>query len=294
MKKRLEQTALSVCAYLKNDFWYELFACALYAIGVSMFLAPNCVISGGVTGVATIVNQLFDIPVGVTSFALNIPLIVIGFFGLGHRFLFRTLRVVIICSAMTDVAAMVLPAYRSETVLIAVFGGALMGAGLGFIFRLGSSTGGSDIIIQLLRKRHPNWSFGSIMVATDFLVIGGAAFLFRDLDLLILGTLQMVVAGFVTDRVILGSDERKMVLMVTQQPDLLVREICDRLSRGVTVFHTVGGYLGEPNCVLMCVIESRQLTDLKRLVNEIDPATFLIVTQASEIIGNGFKPMGEI
>lgn len=289
MKKRFGSAAAAVL----HEIFYEGAACCLIAVAVSMFLAPNRIVTGGVTGLATILYQLFSVPVGVSSLLINVPLIAVGFFRLGRRFLLHTLRVVVICSVLTDLAAAYLPAYRSEPVLAALFGGALMGAGLGMIFQRGASTGGSDILVKLLRLRFPHLSFGSLMVATDVLVIGGAALLFWDLDLLILGTLQMIVAGFATDRVIFGSDERKMALIVTQKPQALSSAICTELDRGVTVFETSGGFTGEKNNVLMCVVEPRELTRLKGMVWETDPKAFLVITQVVETLGNGFKPMGE-
>lgn len=292
---RREKNSISTAAlcYVQQDFLYELFACALIAAGVSVFLAPNRIVSGGVTGVATVLYQLFSVPVGLSTFLLNVPLILLGFYRLGRQFLLRTLRIVVLCSLMTDLAALFLPAYQSEIILTAVFGGALMGAGLGLVFQRGASTGGADILIKLLRLRFPYLSFGSLMIATDVLVIAGAALIFSDFDMLVLGTLQMIVAGFVTDRVIFGSDERKMALIVTQRTELLTRTICDQLSRGVTVFRTTGGFSGEENSVLLCVMEPRELSRLKRLVEKTDPSAFLIITQVVETLGEGFKPMGD-
>ncbi|MEG2203771.1 MAG: YitT family protein [Oscillospiraceae bacterium] len=275
--------------YCKQELWIELAAAALFSLGIEVFSAPNRIVGGGVSGIATILNTLFGLPIGGVSLLLNLPLLAIGWKRIGRAFLLRTLRVVTMITVMMDVVVAPIPPYRGSALLAAVFGGVLTGAGLGMILMRGGSTGGTDIIVKLIKLRHPHLSFGRIVLLTDLAVVAAAALLYRSLETVMYGVILIYAASEVIDRLIAGADARRLVLVVTRKRESVSDCIVRTMGRGTTLLEAIGGYSGLPTGVLMCVIEDTQLFALKRAVRALDPEAFVIVAQAAETLGRGFK-----
>lgn len=276
---------------LKGELLVGPASAAMIALGIGMFSAPNHIVGGGVSGIATILYTLFGLPIGAVTFAMNLPLLLIGWRRIGRRFILRTLWMVALISVMLDAVGAFIAPYQGEPLLAALFGGALSGAGLGIVLMRGDSTGGTDIVVKLIKMRRPHFSFGKIVLVTDLAVVAAAAVVYRSLEAALYGAVMIYVSTEVIDRIIAGADARRMVLAVTQNKEAMTRRIIDELNRGVTVFDAMGGYSGSSVGVLLCVVENQQLFALKSCIWRTDPKAFVIVTQATEILGEGFKPM---
>ena len=193
----------------------------LFALSVVIFSAPNDIAPGGVTGLATMLNYLFRLPIGVMSVAINIPLLLIGWKRLGHRFLLRTLLGLLLSSAMTDLLALFMPAFRGEPMLVCLFGGALAGLGLGLILSRGATTAGSEIVGRLLEQRFPHVPIGRLILLVDAAVVLLSAAVYRQLESPLYATVFIFVSSLVTDRVVYGGRAGRMAMILTsRQPEL--------------------------------------------------------------------------
>lgn len=288
MKQKMTPTS-KVRHYFKNEFLTETAAAAMMALGICIFSAPNRIVGGGLSGIASVLYVMFGFPIGTTTLLMNIPLLLIGWHKLGKRFIFRTLRITVIVSLIMDVVAAKLPFYEGEQLLAALFGGVLLGAGLGIILMHGDSTGGTDIIVMLIKKSHPHISLGNIVLITDCIVVLMAAVTYHNMDTILYGTVMIYASTVVIDRIIEGADARKLVLVITREEKAVTKVLLNGLERGVTVLNAHGGFSSQPISVLLCVVEKQQIFKLKKLVSENDVNAFVIITHASETLGSGFK-----
>ncbi|MFV0498264.1 MAG: YitT family protein [Candidatus Fimivivens sp.] len=275
--------------YFKTEFFTETAAAALLALGICVFSAPNRIVGGGISGIASVLFILFGLPIGTVSLALNIPLLLLGWRILGRRFILRTLRITVIMSLIMDATTALVPPYNGEPLLASVFGGVFAGAGLGIILMRGDSTGGTDIIVMLIKKKHPHFSFGFIVLITDCAVVLMAAIVYRSADTILYGTVMIYVSTVVIDRIIDGADVRKLALIVTREQQAVTQALLTELERGVTVLSAQGGYSRASIAVLLCVVDKRQNFKLKALVRQNDNSAFVIITHATEALGTGFK-----
>lgn len=279
----------SIIEYLKREFLVEVAAVSMMALGIRVFSAPNMIVSGGVSGISSVLFILFGFPIGITSFLINVPLLIIGWHKLGHRFIMRTLRIVALLSLATDTVFANIPPYYGEKLLVSLFAGLFLGIGLGIVLRKGDSTGGTDIIVKLLQKKFPHFSLGNLVMVIDAAVVSTAALVYNNIDTILYGAIMIYVSGVVIDRMIAGSDIRKMVLIVTNKQQEITELILTDLYRGVTVLHGEGGYTRNSIAVLLCVVENRQVFKLRQLVYGIDEKAFVIIANAVETFGKGFK-----
>ena len=275
--------------YFKDGFLMEIIASVSYAVGITMFSAPNNIIGGGVSGIAIIVNYLINVPIGLLSFIFNLPLIVIGFRYIGKSFMIKTFRIIVFTSAAIDLLEPVLPKYQGNDILASLFAGVFIGLGLAIIMMRGGSTGGTDIIVKLLKKNHPHLQLGSIVFVTDLVVILGGAVVFREIEVILLGIICTYAQSEVINRMIKGDDERWMLLSVTKDYKNVADAVMREADRGATVLKCEGAYSGEPMGAVMCVMESSEIVKAKRAIKEVDPSAFNIVTSVAETLGQGFK-----
>lgn len=279
----------NVKLYFKHELLIELAAAAMMALGIRVFAAPNMIVSGGVSGISSVLFVLFGLPIGVTSFLINVPLLLLGWRKLGQRFIIRTLRMVALTSLTTDMIFARIPSYYGEKLLVSLFAGLFLGIGLGLVLMRGDSTGGTDIIVKLIQKKYPHFSLGNLVMVTDALVVSMAALAYQNIDTILYGAIMIYVSGVVIDRMIAGSDMRKLVLIVTSKQEQVTQTILTDLDRGVTVLHGEGGYTKNNVAVLLCVVENRQVFKLKQLVYNVDERAFIIIANAVETFGKGFK-----
>lgn len=264
-----------------------IFGSVMFSIAMNMFLLPANIVLGGMTGIATVLNMFFNTPVGVMIIVLNIPLFIANTYFFGPGFLRRTLIGVVATSVATDVLTF-FPKTTEDPLLCAILGGIAMGAGVGAMMTRGYTTGGTDLIACLVRIKLKNVSMGTIITVTDVLIIVGAAFITGDFTSIFYSVICAWAAGRVLDMMISGSRRAGQAFIVTDKPDEIVKLIFERLDRGVTVLDGTGAYTGDAKKVVMCVLGRGQVFMLKKLVAECDERAFVVISDVSEVTGEGF------
>jgi uncharacterized membrane-anchored protein YitT (DUF2179 family) len=277
--------------------------CLAMAAGYSFFMIPQKIAPGGVYGIATVLHYATGellgraLPTGTLGLLLNIPLFFWGLRALGARFVARTLFGMILASVLMDLLSYMIPragwqeaVLSLDPMLASLFGGLAIGTGLGLVFRNMGSTGGTDIIGQILGTK-TNTSVGVWMMVVDAAVVLLAAFYFRNLNLSLYAVVTIFVTGRVIDSVLEGQSHSRSVTIVTERAESIREAIVFGLDKTGTLFEGHGLYRGRRKNVFLCVVNRKQLIQLEQLVAKADPEAFLIVSKAHEVLGEGFKPL---
>lgn len=260
----------------------------LFAIALTVFLEPNEISPGGITGLASVISHLIPIPTGILSLVFNIPLLIVGFFKIGKQFMVKTLITTSLVSVMIDTLSMFMPVYTSDKILAALYGGALAGIGFAIIFMRGSSTGGTDIIAKLVSLTKPHFSIGRIILISDAVVIIAASIAYRNIDTALYTFLTILIMSFLIDYFVYGADTGKLVMIITKKPDEIKKQIISHVRRGATQLSATGAYSNSDTYLLLCAVRLNEVATLDKIVKNIDPNAFLIITTASQILGQGF------
>ncbi|MCI5954598.1 MAG: YitT family protein [Lachnospiraceae bacterium] len=270
------------------DYVMITFASLLYSVSVSFFLDPNSLAPGGVTGIAIILNRLTGLATGTWLLIINIPILAIGTWKFGLRFILSTMY----CTAMTSLFVNLLApigAVTTDPFLAALVGGSLMAVGLGLVFKAGATTGGTDIIIKLLRLKFPHLKTGSLFLVTDAVIVTLSAFAFKDIDVALYAGVVVVINSVLLDVVLYGRDGAKLMFIISDKYEAITKRLLEDLDIGATHISGSGAYSGKSKNVIMCVIKKQLSPKAEEIVREEDPASFLIVTGATEIFGEGYK-----
>ena len=283
---------LPTIARILRDYLIMTIGVICIAISVDLFLIPNDVVTGGVTGVAIILNDLLGTPVGLTSLVLNIPLLIAGFRYLGgFVFGIRTVYATVALSFAIDLLNPYLGRYMQSTgdpLLYTLYGGVLDGVGIGLVFRAQGTTGGTDIIARFLQ----HWKgvpMGRSLLAMSALVFAAAAYLF-SLDKLLYALLVAFISGRAVDLVLEGASYARQAVIITTLPDKIRASILHTLGRGVTLLEGKGGYTAAERTVLLSVVAQSEISVLKAIVRDCDPNAFVIFSNVNEVLGEGFRP----
>lgn len=260
-----------------------------FGIAVSVFTEPNRIAPGGITGLAVLVGFLTDIPAGTTTFLLNVPLLLLAYRRVGRAFFWRTMAGLLLSSAAIDITKLVLPPFTGDRLLAAVFGGVLTGVGLGLIYMRGGSTGGAEIIATLLRRRIRFLSVGNLILLVDAAVISLSAAVYRSLESALYATVAVFLSAQVMDRLIYGGKGAMVALIISERSQTVSDTILTTLSRGVTKLNAVGAYRNREGCVLLCAVGKTEVYRLRELVLGVDPAAFMVLLTAEEVLGSGFE-----
>lgn len=280
---------LKVPSFLKELFCL-LVGEFIYSVGVHVFTSPNNIAPGGVTGIATLLNYLFDWHIGIVTLCINIPLLILSIFFLGKRFTFRTLSAVMLFTVFMDYVVVYIPEYHGDTFLASLFGGVLMGVGLGLIFMGDFTSGGTDIIVRLIQKKYPHFSTGKLIMLFDVAIITISVFVYdKDINVALYAFIAIYACSIMIDTIIYGADIGRMVMIVSDKSGEISSVLLEKLDRGVTLLDAKGGYTGKEKQVIMIAVKRNQFYKVKKMVYSIDPAAFMIVTEAGEIVGEGFK-----
>ena len=267
---------------------------AIGAAGFQFFMLPNAIVSGGLTGIAQIVNRLTGLPVGVLSIILNVPLFIVAWKQFGTDFIVSSFVGTVLYSVFIDAAAMTNIVATTDPMLASIIGGVIKGLGLGTIYYVGAPTGGGDIVARFLRRRFPYINFGTLILLMDAVIIAAYAFIFRIVESAMYSLICMFVVSRAIDLVLYGLDNSSIVYIVSEHTDTIVKEITSGiLHRGVTLLHAEGAYTHEEKQVIMCVIKRPQIAEIRRLVRNIDQRAFLVVTDAKNVFGKGFDSINE-
>lgn len=274
---------------LKHIKEYALITAGTFvsAVAVSVFLAPHSVVSGGVSGIAIIINRFTGFPIGVAVLLMNIPLFIAGAVFLGKSFGVKSLYGAFMFSLFMDATATEL--LLTENVLMsALFGGVLLGLGFGFIFLTGATTGGTDILASIANRIVPVIDLGKWFFIFDIIIILSGAVFLRNTELLLAGIVTLFLNSWVLDYVISGFNVSKVVYVISDKSSEIATEIMKKLDRGVTGIKSVGMYTEEQRTMLMCIVKRYELQRLEKIVEEKDSDAFVILTQAHQVKGEGF------
>lgn len=278
-----------------NVRWVFLIAlgCAVFALGFDLFLEPNGLTAGGISGIAMIVIELFPITtVGTATALMNFPLFFFGGKKIGMRFFVGSIIGTVFFSLFIDLFAAI-PAPETEPLLAGIYGGVICGAGLGIVMVNNASTGGSDIVIRLLKLKHRNLPIGTISLAFDFFVCAATGIVFGDISNMLYSLIAVYATSQLLDAVIYKFDFSRVAYIISKEHKRIADAINYDLQRGVTYLYGQGYYSGDDTKVILCAVKQGQLADLKDLVVRIDPKAFIIVQDAHQVLGDGFARHSE-
>lgn len=263
--------------------------CSIFALGFNLFLRANNLNSGGISGISMIIVHLLGKgSVGALTILINLPLFVLGGWKIGKKFFVGSIVGMIASSVALDLFAY-LPTPEVDTLLASLYGGVTCGFGLGMVFATGASTGGSDIIVRLLKRKWQNVPIGIINICFDLTVATLTGLAFWDVSSALYSGVSIFVTGKVIDAVVYSFDYSKVALIISREHEKIVKIITQDLDRGATYLHGEGAYSGKETKVILTAIKRQQLADLKRLVSEVDPNAFIIVQEAHQVLGDGFS-----
>lgn len=266
-----------------------VFGCALFALGFNLFLEPNGLNAGGISGLSMVLVHLLKFgSIGTLTALLNLPLFALGCLKIGRRFFLGSLLGMVLSSGFID-AFSNLPKPETEPLIGALYGGLLCGVGLGIVFVQGFTTGGSDIIVRLLKKKWQNVRIGVISSCFDAVIAALTGLVFGDLSRSLYSGVAIFVTGKVIDAVVYRFDYSKVALIISDQYEVLAAAIAAELDRGATFLHGEGSYSKKNTKVILTAVKRQQLAELKALVVEIDPNAFIIVQEAHQVLGDGFS-----
>ncbi len=262
----------------------------LTALGLDMFLIPNKIAAGGVSGIATVLYHVFHIPVGVAILCLNVPLFLFGLLRLGLPFGFRSLYGTIALSVLVDLLGPYLPVVTNNSLLASVFGGVLVGLGLGLTFRFKGTTGGTDLAAAILRT-YTGANVGQLLFMVDALVVVAAGFAFHSWELAMYALIGIFVTAWMIDWVQGGMPYAKVFLVISEHSECIAKSILKQIKRGVTALKAEGMYTKTEKNVLLVVVHRSEVSLFKELVYELDPQAFVIMADIQEVLGKGFRPL---
>jgi len=278
---------------LLKDLAGVLVGSIIYAVSIDIFIQPNHIAPGGFIGIAIILNHFVpQLKVGLFTIIMNIPLLIVGLKRIGMRFFFGTILGTILSSIFIDILAPFLPQFQGEPMLAALYGGFLMGAGIGIVFRFYASTGGSDLLAQIIYDI-TGLPFGQSLMLIDVVIIIMSGIVFRDINVPLYSIIAELVSNYAVDLAQEGFMSYRVAFIITEHSDRIKKVIFDEIGRGVTEVEVRGGFTGEGKTMLMVAVLHTEVMKIKRVVLENDPDCFIIIGNASHIIGLGFKSAKE-
>ena len=274
---------------LIRDLVCDVFGSILFCLGVYTFALNGGFAPGGVSGVALIVNHFTGWPVGVVSLVANVPILLVTYRKLGRKFLFKSLRTMIISTLFMDLVFPLFPAYEGSRLLSAVFNGVFMGAGLALIYMRGSSTGGADFLIHAAKRQFPHLSFGQITLWMDGLVILAGWAAFGDIDAVLYGMIAVFAGTIVMDKIIYGAGSGNLIMIVTDYGQEVADAVMEATERGATLMEVRGAYQGTRHDMVMCACSRSEVVQVRTEAHAIDPRAMVMICEANEVFGEGFQ-----
>lgn len=267
---------------------YIVFGCLVSSFGISVFLLPNQLSNGGFSGLATIWYYFFNIPMSISILILNIPFFILGYFRLGKKFMFKTIISTIIYSIFIDLFSKI-PPITDDRFLASIYGGIVVGIGLALIFKVESSTGGTDLIAYIIQSYKEGFRISNILVALDIFVVTLNLICFKQIEIGLYSAITIYIIGKMLDIVFEGINFSKMIYIISDKNEEIASRITKDLGRGLTGFYGKGMYTGKDKNIILCVTGRRNIIYIKNLAKKMDPYAFIIITDAREVYGLGFK-----
>lgn len=276
---------------LALDALFFIAGALIDAVAVNVFTAPNHIAPGGITGIGTMLNYLFQTPIGLVNMIINIPIVIWAIVEIGYKLVAKSIAAIIIFSVAIDTMGLVLPAYDGNPFLAAIFGGVLEGIGLALVFMRGSTTGGTDMIARLLGKHFRHLSMGKLMMAVDLVIVAASALVYQKLESALYAIIAIFVSTRVIDTLLYGTDSGngKLYFIISKKSDEIRQRILEDIDRGVTIIPIQGGYSGQEGEMLLCAVRRYEVTKINDIIHSADRDAFVIVGEAGEITGEGFR-----
>ena len=271
------------------DLLFYIAGGMIYSVAVLLFLTENEISPGGLTGIATLLNYIFSLPIGTVVFILNIPLLAAGFIKFGGVFIAKTAVATAVMSLTLDISGLFMPKMKIDPILAALFGGLLMGLGISLFMLRGATTGGTDIIAKLINCKFPHLTVGRLMLAADAAVVGLSALVYKNMESALYAVIAIYASSRVMDLILYGADRGKIIYVITDNAKELSDSIMSLINRGVTLLDVTGAYTGTKRQMLMCTVRRHEVAAVCRLATSCDKNAFIIVGEAGEVLGEGFK-----
>lgn len=259
-----------------------------YGVGVTLFLDPNNVVPGGITGISIIISRFITLQTGTILLILNIPIFLIGLKKFGIRFLFSSIYATFAISIFTNLLKEMQPLTKSM-LLASIMGNVLIAVSLAIVFRCDATTGGMDIVVKILKLKYPHIRTGILFFISDIIIICFSGIVFKDLDAVFYAFMGVFILSIVMDTVLYGRDEAKMLYIISDHGETIAKKIMDKADIGVTYLNGQGAYSGRKRNIILCVVKKNLSIKVEDIVKETDPAAFMIITNATEIYGEGYK-----
>lgn len=270
------------------DLLCDIIGSILYATGIYTFAKAADFAPGGISGLALILNHLWGLPIGIMTLVLNIPLVLISYRVVGKEFLLKTARSMVVSTIFLDLIFPHTPAYTGSPFMAALYSGICLGAGMAFFYMRGSSSGGMDFLIMTIKVRYPHFSLGMVSMVSDFVVILLGWPVFGNIDAVLYGLTTAFAASTVLDKIMYGMGAGKLIIIITTHGQKLANRIGEMTDRGSTILKAMGSYTREDRDVLLCACSKSQAYSITTMAHEIDPGAFVMVTETSEVFGEGF------
>lgn len=288
-KKRLIR-ARKILDFTKN-FILIVLGAYLISLSINMFLLPHKMTTGGASGIATILYYLSNIPMGITILAINLPLFVIAIVKLGKKFVIKTIFSTVLLSVFLELFKydQVIQTTQIDLLMSCIFGGIISGIGLSLTFKAGASSGGSDLLANIIYKLTKIQSLSKVLMGIEIVIISGVIICFKDINLGLYSIIALFISTKVIDVIFDGIYNTKVATIITKKGDQIVESILSELGRGATITNSIGAHSGEENTTITCVIIRNQIASLKQIIRDNDNRAMMYITNANEAIGKGFK-----
>jgi len=260
----------------------------IMAAGVSLFLLPNQLSSGGIAGVATIFYYLLNIPMGTVIIAINIPLFLFSMYKVGKMFFLKSTLGTFAMSVFIDLLDKIEP-LTNDRFLACIYGGILLGLGTTLLLKAESSTGGSDLISYIAKKYKPTVRSGNIIVIIDIIIIALNVIFFKEIEIGLYSAIAIYIMGKIIDIFFEGINFTKLMIIVSNKSEEIAKQIDQKVARGSTGLYGKGMYTNENKLILMCAAYRKDVARIKIIAKEIDPKSFIVITNSREVVGQGFK-----
>ncbi len=279
---KLKESGIDLIFFILGSF--------IYAAAVNVFTSPNHIAPGGFTGIATLINHLTGIPIGAFMFTLNIPLFIISYKQFGKDFIAKTFVATLMFSVAIDLSAKFMTPYSGDKLIAAIFGGVCNGGGIALILYRGATSGGTDLVAKLLRIKWPHISMGTVIMCADILVVTVSGIVYGNFESALYSFIATFIASRSIDYVLYGRGYGKMLLIFTDNPEDISKAITEEMGRGVSILDATGAYTGNKKSMLVCAVRANEIAKISKIIRTYDSNPFIIVTEAGEIFGQGFKP----
>ncbi len=276
------------CGKAVKKYCMITLASLIFGIGISLFIDPNNLAPGGVSGLSIILSRLIPVSAGTLFLLLNIPVMLLGMWKFGVKFIISTLYATFMVSLSTNLFARMLP-LTHDPFMGAVFGGALVAVGIGLVLRVGATTGGTDIVVKCLKLKKPYLKTGTIFLLIDGVIICIGGIVFQNMESVLYSVISAAVTSKVLDMVLYGNDEAKMIYIISNSPQVITERILKELDIGVTYLTGMGAYKKEEKQVIFCVVRKQLAYKVEEIVKQEDSTAFMIISNATEIYGEGYK-----